>query len=653
MTTAVEEIAPAVANVSPASATGLTSDVRRDPFYLPSRGRSLFAWLHHPPRDHNAAAGTLERHQQGVVVCPPIGFEQLHAHRGLRHLSDQLARESLPTLRFDWDGTGDSAGDATDPDRLACWLDNVRAAVRWMKDQCGCRQVSVIGLRMGALLAALALEQDEIDNLILWSPVITGRSFVRELTVIDMTSATRPPGLAVGPATQSHIEAAGFTLSADTAGELSKVSLFKAQPNCRRILLAGRDDHPTDSRVPEHFAALGIHVEQQTWPGTAEMLVEPHRGHVPNIAIGGIAAWLNRQLIGDECKSKGDDNRDREQARHTPTGTSSSDAQAFQSEPALVDVGLGIRESACRISTAPDLFGILSEPLQRSNTDLPLIVLLNAGSAYRIGPGRMHVELARRLSSQGFRCLRLDLCGLGDSVVVVDDARENDSYASTVFRDIEITLQTLRERWGAQRIVLLGLCSGAYAAFQSAAQLHDPALVESILINPLTYFWREGMTLETAPTLELIREHYYLNSAWQPAKWWKLLSGRSHIGVRGAVRLVAQRLKLAVTRQPSAESTGRDNGHAGPSHPLTNDLTADLTRVASAKRQLTMFFATTDPGYSILTCQAVRQAKRMQRRGQLSVTFIEHADHTFSRRAPRTTLIDLLARHLCQRYLPK
>jgi hypothetical protein len=168
------------------------------------------------------------------------------------------------------------------------------------------------------------------------------------------------------------------------------------------------------------------------------------------------------------------------------------------------------------------------------------------------------------------------------------------------------------------------------------------------MINPLTYFWRDGMSLETAPTRELIQEHYYLKSALQPEKWWKLLSGKSHIGIGGVLRMVGRRLRISGRKVASAVANG--TRQSGPSHPQVEDLTTDLKRAVSSKRQLSLFFSTTDPGYSILVSQAGLQARRMLRRGQLTVEFIDNADHTFSRQAARQNLIEVLSRHLQRRY---
>ncbi|MDH3422955.1 MAG: hypothetical protein OEN00_08175, partial [Gemmatimonadota bacterium] len=43
-------------------------------------------------------------------------------------------------------------------------------------------------------------------------------------------------------------------------------------------------------------------------------------------------------------------------------------------------------------------------------------------------------------------------------------------------------------------------------------------------------------------------------------------------------------------------------------------------------------FSTSDPGHGILTAQAGRTLRKLTGDGTISLSFIEHADHTFSRR---------------------
>ena len=628
MSVAVSQLEVASPDVAPS----MTPGVQRQAFYLISQGQPLFAWLHFSPDapmvDH------------GVVICPPVGHEQLHAHRTLRHLADDLARQGVATLRFDWHGTGDSAGIDEDPARGSTWLTNLRDAIDWMRQELGCRQVSTVGLRIGALLSALASEENEIANLVLWAPVTNGRAYVREMTALDLTAEFRPQ---TQHAAAGDIEAAGFVLSKLAAAELSQWNLLKSHPWCQRALVVARDDVPADYRLRERCSSLGVQVDQISVPGYLEMLAEPHRSHVPTIAIQNIVNWLLRRIKTSVPGALNPQLLPR--ATEVLMRPRAEGSEPFEQLPQ-------IRERALNISDSPHVFGILSEPERPVDADLPTIVLLNAGAAYRIGPGRMTVHIARQLAARGYRCLRLDVCGLGDSVVGANGV-ENDAYSPAAFRSVELALQTLRADFGAQQCVVTGLCSGAYLAFQSAASLDDPAFVESVLINPLTFFWKDGMTIESAPVAHLVAQHHYWSSALRPGKWVKLLAGRTEIGLVGSLKLLASRCGLG--RQQAAavmasQQVHENRGSRAGGHPVEDDLPGDLARIVANGRSLAMIFAATDPGYSILMHKAHRQAKKFHRSGQLQFTFIKDADHTFSRRSARQALVDALYVHLRQRF---
>lgn len=634
-----------------------TNPVRQDAFYLDSQGAPLFAWLH--SREDRQSL------DHGVIICAPVGYEQLHSHRTLRRLADAVARTGMPTLRFDWHGTGDSAGVDEDENRCATWQANLRDACAWMRRETGCQRISIIGLRLGATIAAVTSADLDVDHFVLWAPVTNGRAFAREMLAIDMTSEFRP---APNAAATGNVEAAGFTLSRATATELGAWNLLKANPTCRRALLVMRDDLPEDRRLHDAYRTAGIEVEQLSVPGHLEMMSEPHRSRVPATAIEQITRWLETHILPEHSVEV----RSAVTPHRTTTAALSYHGEA--ADPTAAE--RQIRERAVRISTIPDLFGIVSEPLSRAAPDnseqpgllaspalpnatlseeVPTIVLLNAGSSYRVGPGRLNVHIARHLSTAGFRCVRIDVNGLGDSRAI-DLERENETYPSTVFRDVELTLDYLLQELGVTRCVLVGLCSGAYASFQSAARLKHPLLIESVLINPLTFFWKDGMTLDTSPVRDLRSQHYYLKSALQPKKWLKLLSGKSNIGFSGAVRILARKLGLAKPTQPhvnDGDDADTERAYCGAvsSHPQKDDLPADLANLIAADRRLAMFFATSDPGYSILMHKAKSAVNCLRRTGELQITFINDADHTFSRRHARSALVEALSGHLCDLYL--
>src|SRR5262245_50192484 len=78
--------------------------------------RPLFGHFH-------AASGT--RRPVAAVLCNPLGHEALCAHRTLRHLAERLAAQGIAALRYDHDGTGDSAGGPEDAGRVRAWVDGV------------------------------------------------------------------------------------------------------------------------------------------------------------------------------------------------------------------------------------------------------------------------------------------------------------------------------------------------------------------------------------------------------------------------------------------------------------------------------------------------------------------------------------------------
>src|ERR1700689_4000049 len=141
--------------------------------------RPLFGWLHVP--DDGRVRGA-------VVLCPPLGLEGVCAHRTLRHMAERLAEARIAALRFDYDGTGDSAGRQDDPGRVEAWLTSVRGAVDLVRGA-GAPKVVVVGMRVGATLAGCAVARGGgADGVVLWDPCASGRSYLREQQALGLFS---------------------------------------------------------------------------------------------------------------------------------------------------------------------------------------------------------------------------------------------------------------------------------------------------------------------------------------------------------------------------------------------------------------------------------------------------------------------------------
>jgi pimeloyl-ACP methyl ester carboxylesterase len=125
---------------------------------------------------HPAASPRLRR---GAVLLNPYGWEALRAHRTLRTLALRLARAGIDTLRFDYSCTGDSLGDGGDAS-WAHWIEDADYALDEIQALAGLRKASLVGLRMGALVAAelSARRPDAVDRQVLWAPPATGGDVV-------------------------------------------------------------------------------------------------------------------------------------------------------------------------------------------------------------------------------------------------------------------------------------------------------------------------------------------------------------------------------------------------------------------------------------------------------------------------------------------
>lgn len=161
-----------------------------NPFYFGTADRRLFGV--HTPARAGARAGSI----RAIVLCPPWGQEYLRAHRSMRLLADMLAGAGNDVLRFDYYGTGDSGGDMVDGS-VQGWEADIETAIDELKDVSGAPKVALVGLRLGAMLAArvAARRRRDVGVLVLWDPVVSGTAYVSELLQTAMErehSAERP-----------------------------------------------------------------------------------------------------------------------------------------------------------------------------------------------------------------------------------------------------------------------------------------------------------------------------------------------------------------------------------------------------------------------------------------------------------------------------
>jgi uncharacterized protein len=167
---------------------------------------NLLGAFHSPQR--------LRARSASVLLCNPFGEEASRAHRIYRVLATQLERAGYATLRFDFSGTGDSAGDASEA-TIDQWLRDLSSAANELRGASGSPRVALVGLRFGATLAALAASRGELRprHLVLWDPVVQGAGYLRELAAQHRQYMTEEMGDA-GWEDRLELDAEGYPTEA-------------------------------------------------------------------------------------------------------------------------------------------------------------------------------------------------------------------------------------------------------------------------------------------------------------------------------------------------------------------------------------------------------------------------------------------------------
>jgi alpha-beta hydrolase superfamily lysophospholipase len=608
---------------------GATAGAAAEPQYFPSGNYNLFGWLHWPGKEATANVG--------VVICKPFGFESMSGHLSLRTFAETAAELGIPTMRFDYVGTGDS--DDLDPgaDQIDAWVRDVVAAVNELQRRTGVERVCLLGFRLGALLAALAAPQCKcVSALIAVAPIINGGRYLRELRTFELAAArfaAAQEDVAAAPAGRSprtaaaggsrELEVSGFRLSPATVTTLSQLDLMsRAAPPVSALLVIDRDDQPAARAWTDVLSAAGVNTEYLTLSGFVLMMMKPpNLTVIPRAMIAAVREWLARFQLAVGRREAG-----RVQHRNQGLETPSS-VLPLRGEAAMVPT-----ERPLVIASDPLLFGIVTEP-PKDEVRRGGVILLNSGGDHHIGPRRMYVSLARRWARQGYVVLRMDLAGLGDSGV--RPGREvNETFPPHAIDDVRAAVECLRSRFGVAEVTLGGMCSGAYHALQAAVE--GLPVKQILMVNPLTFFWEEGMNEEDVQPWEVVHKPAaYLGRALSMDSWKRLLTG--DVSIWRVLKIYLIRPWLAV--QSSVRDLAR-HLHIR----LKNDIGWELQQLAARGIRIVFVFSRGDAGISLLELQSGLSVKKLSK--LYRVRTIEGADHDFTRSVSRAALEDVLSEEL-------
>jgi pimeloyl-ACP methyl ester carboxylesterase len=176
----------------------------------------------------------------GVVLLQPGIQEYERAHWVFRTLATALAARGRHVLRFDYRGTGDSAGEPGDATMEGC-VEDARLACEELREVPGVRRVSLVGMRLGAAIAAMACARGGgkadgsfAEHLVLWEPVVRGAKYLKELEAFDSLMRLRMLMSLRAPAN----ELGGFVFPWKVRASIGHVDLARLGPlAARRVLV--------------------------------------------------------------------------------------------------------------------------------------------------------------------------------------------------------------------------------------------------------------------------------------------------------------------------------------------------------------------------------------------------------------------------------
>jgi len=281
-----------------------------------------------------------------------------------------------------------------------------------------------------------------------------------------------------------------------------------------------------------------------------------------------------------------------------------------------------LKESALLFGQTRSLVGILTEPPEAVNsTNLPAVILLNAGIVHRVGPHRLYVKMARSLAAMGVVVLRFDFSGVGDSKV----RHDNLPFERSAVSEARDAMNYLAAERGIGRFVLVGLCSGADMSLKTACC--DPRVVGAVLLNA------QGDQLDTGDELRsyiLTRKkarYYWKTALFNPKIWLKALTGEADYGDIFRVLVFPLRSKFARKKRVSS----------GPSHDAAN-----LRLLAERGVRLLLVFSEADTGLDYLHEVLGDELQQLCSSGKIGVHVIPNADHLFTLLRNQERLLELV-----------
>jgi exosortase A-associated hydrolase 2 len=195
--------------------------------FLERDGERIFTIEHHPQNTQPRKA---------YIFVHPFAEEKLWSHRVYVTTARAFCNKDVLVARFDFRGHGDSDGEFLDSS-LERHIDDINTIIEHLKSSYpSLSTIGLFGLRLGGAIAALtAVSRSDIDEMILWDPVLNGDRYMQDILRSNLASQMAVKGkvevtrddLIEKMKSGEPINIEGYYINYHYFQQLSSIDLFK------------------------------------------------------------------------------------------------------------------------------------------------------------------------------------------------------------------------------------------------------------------------------------------------------------------------------------------------------------------------------------------------------------------------------------------
>ncbi|KRB62838.1 hypothetical protein ASE04_01285 [Rhizobium sp. Root708] len=552
----------------------------------------------------------VRKRSTAVLFINPWGFEEMCTRRFFRVAAEHFADVGVPSLRFDYPGTGDALDLGAAPASLAVWEDSIRAHASKLKELSGCDRIIFVAQGLGATLAQrIGQTIDGLDAVVMLAPVLNGRSYLRELSAWSKF-INHHLGLTEDDLPKDQHIIAGLVLPDGIAAELSKLKIgTPEQIAAPRYLILERPARADETAFADGLSALGAAVEQRSFDGYDDLVTDPLFAKVPLGTVHMLAEWMDAQ-----------------------TSLDNSEVRSVQIVDAGVLKGNGFEEVPVRFGEFNHLVGVICRPIGPASGNA--VLFLSTAYDRHCGWGRTIVDMARNLALEGIASLRFDSANAGDSPPR-PDAPAQILYSATQNEDARAAVDLL-ETVVPGPLMVAGRCSGGYLAIRAAVA--DDRLKAAVSINPFVFYWDPDLAVEKRHVVSVPRSFEDYGERLASMDTFKRLI-RGEIDIKAAIKNVV----IAFARRMSVRIAPLIEYLPGRRHTAV-EVKRSFSIFGKRKVPLTLIYSEGDVGLEHMYFHFGPGGRKFARHPNVRLVMLADADHNLTPPESRRTVFQEIVR---------